>query len=214
MRSETEAIPTTRYKTKPHPPNTVEVTNKIEEIKEVYRRTDVYGIIPPLFRSLQSLKRELTYYLNQQQSENKIIEETDIEKKPKIFWRNVQKLKGDLPTKKKITLKDRNGEEVQHPQQIERKFREVWKKVFQISEEEEELFDDQHENNIKERMIPLLNRIIPLEITEEGRFNEENSKITMEELVTTIKSTKQRALGITGITKSSTKNDPANFKYS
>ena len=34
-------------------------------------------------------------------------------------------------------------------QQIERNFREVWRKVFQISEEEEELFDDQHDTNIK-----------------------------------------------------------------
>ena len=66
LRTETEAILATRYKKKPHPPNTVEVTTKLEEIKEIYRHIDVYGTPPPLFRNLQTLKRELTFHLNQQ----------------------------------------------------------------------------------------------------------------------------------------------------
>ena len=61
--------------------------------------------------------------------------------------------------------------------------------VFQISEEED--FDKDHDTEIKERMVPLLNRITPHEITDEIRFNIDNWKITMEELKTTINTTNQ-----------------------
>ena len=71
----------------------------------------------------------------------------------------------------------------------------------QISEEEEEQFDKNHEDLIRERMAPLIDRIIPFETTDENHFNGINSKITIEEIQKIIKETKQRAPGMTGITK-------------
>ena len=81
------------------------------------------------------------------------------------------------------------------------KFRAIWKNVFKITEEDEENFDEQHELTIKDRMIPLIHRTYPFEITDVERFNEHNLKFTIEELQEAIKHTKQRAPGISGITK-------------
>ena len=54
--------------------------------------------------------------------------------------------------------------------------------MFRISEEEEEQFDEDHEDLIREKMAPLIDRIIPFETTDENRFNDNNSKITTEEI--------------------------------
>ena len=88
-----------------------------------------------------------------------------------------------MPGKRKITLDDWYGEVIEEPRQIETKFREVWKKVFCISEEEEEQFDEDHEDLIRDRMAPLIDRIIPFETTDENRFNGTNSKITTEKIL-------------------------------
>ena len=103
-------------------------------MKAVYRNIKTNVNTPYLFQRLQTLKRELTCLQNQQQAEkwNKIIEETDLENNPRQFWRNFWKLKGDLPWKRKIILEYRYGEAIENPQQIQTKFREVWKKLFQI----------------------------------------------------------------------------------
>ena len=50
-------------------------------------------------------------------------------------------------------------------------------------------------------MEPLINRIIPNASFNVNTFNEENRKITLEELIAAIKNTKQRAPGLSGITK-------------
>ena len=43
LKADKEAIPTQQYKTIPHPPNTPEVTNKIIELKTVYRNIERNG---------------------------------------------------------------------------------------------------------------------------------------------------------------------------
>ena len=50
---------------------------------------------------------------------------------------------------------------------------------------EKENFNENHENYIKKRMIPLVHRTVPYEITDETRFNNLNPKLTIEELTTT-----------------------------
>ena len=58
-----------------------------------------------------------------------------------MFWRNIQKLKGDLSKKQKIILNNREGELMQGSREIEQKFRSIWEKVFKITEEDEEKFN-------------------------------------------------------------------------
>ena len=50
-------------------------------------------------------------------------------------------------------------------------------------------------------MVLLIHRIVPYETTDENGFNNNNIKITVEDLQTAINSTKQRAPGLTGITR-------------
>ena len=201
-RADNEVIPRIKYKTLQHPANTQETINKLSQLRQVYTTIFINGINRELTLQLRTLKIELNHLLNHQQTSkwNEIIAKTDEETTPKIFWRNIKRLKGEI-NKKQIILKNRDGEITEDPVVLEEKFRRKWRKIFQISEEEEEDFDDQHDALIKTRMIPLIHRTTPYAVIDNNRFTPLEPAFGMEELTSAIAGTKQRAPGLSGVTK-------------
>ena len=76
-----------------------------------------------------------------------------IQKRTRRYGRNIE---GRYGQKEEDNSGNRNGDLIQDPKQIGRAFRETWKNVFKITEEE--IFDDQHQNEIKDRMTPVMHR--------------------------------------------------------
>ena len=73
-------------------------------------------------------------------------------------------------------------------------------KVFRITEDEK-LFDEEHEDAIRDWLAQNVPRMVPSDTIEEERFNATNPRITVDEFNETIKQTEQRAPRLSSITK-------------
>ena len=56
-------------------------------------------------------------------------------------------------------------------------FREKWRNVFIIAEEEDKFFDEEYENEVKERLVPMIHRTVPFTNIDEPRFNESSPRM-------------------------------------
>ena len=56
-----------------------------------------------------------------------------------------------------------------------------------VSEEENQFFDEDHENEIKDRLVPMINGTVPIDYIDLTRFDNDNPKITKDELINAIK---------------------------
>ena len=203
IRADEEVVPKIKHKIIPYPANTPEVVDGFSLLRELFSAARREGMTPPLFRRIQAAKAELTRSLQRMQNQkwNQIISELDTEVNPSVFWNTIKRLKGETTKKKKITLKGRNGATIEDSRDIEKAFKEKWEKVFRISEDDDELFDHDHENMVRDWLVPRVDRIVPFDVIDNDRFNDLNPKVTYEELMSAIKETKQRAPGLSGITK-------------
>lgn len=97
-----------------------------------------------VMRNLHEIQQELQAECKTLQNAtwDNLIEKLDVEKSPKTFWEGVNKLMGSK-NKPRTQIKDQNGNKLYSEQEIEQAFRRQWNKVFKISEQENEEFDEE-----------------------------------------------------------------------
>ena len=122
------------------------------------------------------------------------------------FWNHIKRIYGRKETKEVAYLKDSHNNNVYEDSEKEKLFRDHWSKVFKISDEENEDFDEETEEQIN-RIIESNNHILkPKEL-----ITQYNIKVTRAEVIKTINSFKQRSPGQDTITKNHLANLPVNM---
>ena len=156
---------------------------------------------------IRSIQEEINKEANRMENEkweNDVMKLNDKHKNDPIrFWEGIEKMLGkerpNIPY-----LIGPNGEKIEEEDDQIRLLTNTWGKTFKISDEENRDFDANNEelvnnfiNNNRERITPYVNPDL-------SRLSEDNyliSEITMEEIINTLKSFKNRAPGKSGITK-------------
>ena len=206
-------IPMTRYKTVPH----MQLTDYMRHLQA--RFTAVWGCIhnniyaPYIYHNLREIQEAIRMEgIKQHQAIwDQIIAGLDEEPDPQTFWKKINRMLGS--TRKTTQFKDQNGVALNTPQEIEEAFRRQWSRVFRISDDENELFDQEHEENIRQQMEVDIWRTTPYHTADMTRLAEHNvTPITVSELDHWLRHTKEKAPGFTGTTKSMLANLPANCK--
>ena len=124
---------------------------------------------------------------------NDLINKTDKERNNKDFWMSVKRMIGKTNSTEMRYLKGHHIEEIYEDEGKEIIFRETWKKIFQISEEENDLKENYRiVKNQKQQNHQKLN---PSEMTDYRTLVTETELITTRKIKNVIKSFKQRAPG-------------------
>lgn len=196
-------IPTISYRTLPHPDIPRQIKERQEEFSGILRLLQVGGPDQALYVRSKRLQAEINFQLHRLQCDNwnDIISKMNIETDPKIFWDSVKRLRGTQTRSRTYVLEGDN--KLYDAILKEEAFRKHWSKVYSITDEENEDFDEVHEEGIRERMGPIIDRTRPYHTVDSGRFSNDGygSRITMEEFITALRSFKQKAPGFSGISK-------------
>lgn len=201
-------IPTTTYKTLP----SITVSENLRRLQVQYNHLYNYiqtnGPSIQLMNRIKQLKQLLqTIYLEKKtQHWDNIIKNINESSDPNSFWKQINQLKG----KSNINIpyvKDINGDKIYDDKSKSKAFRNIWSGVFKISEEENEQFDEEHENNIKDWMSEHLDEATPLPIINTSRLTE-REKITELELLHNLRKFKEKSPGLSGITRNILMNLP------
>jgi hypothetical protein len=198
------SIPTVRYRTIPHVKTNHAIRLLQIEYSALMTDFEEHGTDYDKYRRLIELRRELqtTYKELQTESWNELIDRLDIELDSKTFWTSIKKLQGNESKLKASHLTDHQGNKIEKDQEKEAIFRRYWENVFRISEEENRTFDAANDVLVKNATDAISNQITPYELSDLNRYSEiEMPKITVAELAKITTTTKQKAPGLSGITK-------------
>lgn len=159
---------------------------------------DQYQEYRQLQRDIQTLCRQLY----NDQWNLKISQLTDKYRDPTRFWREIRLLKG---TDKRSTpyLIDHQGRKVHDTQGQLSLFTNLWRDIFQISDDENEDFDEDNERTVLHFLDDNRDRILPHDTADYSRLtnNPLTRRITVDELKTVVTKMKSTAPGLTGINK-------------
>lgn len=201
-------IPRTRYKTLPHPPINEETRYIQTQFNNIHTYIEING--PDLYtiNRIKQLQVQLQqiYRRNKNEEWNKLLNNINETDDSKTFWRQINQAEGKEYNTTPY-VKDTNGNKIYENDKKETAFRNIWSQVFTITEEENENYDQDHENTVKEWMQDKINDIIPNETVELDRIPNEE-KITEAELLHSLRKFKEKTPGITGITKNVLMNLP------
>ena len=173
------------------------------------------GIIPyehrELIRFLQSeIKIEFARLLTEHW--NKLLRKIHMDRKdPSRFWEQVRRLKGSCPRSPPYLIQDDNTR-LTNPEQQVAYLTKTWENIFQISPLDNAGYDLEHEFVVNGEVRTQERRTIPFALSDLSNLDESNfllKKIQPYDIVTTIKSFKKRAPGISGIGKIYLENIPA-----
>ena len=92
---------------------------------------------------MQTLRNDIKEEYKQLNNEkwNNLIEKTDKERNCKDYWMSIKRMIGKTNSTEMRYLRGHNNEEIYDDEGKEKIFRENWRKIFQISEEENNQFD-------------------------------------------------------------------------
>jgi hypothetical protein len=198
-----ESIPITTHRTIPHiKPNHIIRTTCIVH-NNLLKNIVAQGTSLTKYQFLIALRGKIHREFAKLKSEqwNELIRRTDAERNAKDFWMSIQRMMGNNSTAQQKHLKDHNNEDVYEDQEKEKLFRNYWKHVFKISQEENADFDPITDTTVTEHQINYNNVTELYESTNLQRLHQQTSPINIEDLKRTIATFKQKAPGEDGITK-------------
>ena len=142
---------------------------------------------------------------------NELIANTDTERNNKDFWLSIKRMIGKSTSSEMRYLRGHNNEEVYEDEGKENIFRKNWKKIFQISEEENATFDMDNDRIVRNFIQQNHHKLNPLPLTNYPDLRNETEMITTKEIKNVIKSFKQRAPGEDTLTKYHLERVPPNM---
>lgn len=209
-----QTIPISKYKTLPYNKTTDEMRLIQTQYTNLINYVNIYGSSEYHKSLLTLLQSKLqTEYQKQSISKwNEMIETVnEYPKSSKEFWRDIFRMSGNSNNDEIPYLVDQNGNKIHTDEERENAFRREWGKIFQITEEENEQFDQEHEITITDWMNTRQERITPDNIINKNKLNEVG-EITLGELMHSLRKFKEKAPGFSGITKNMILNTPSNIK--
>lgn len=190
-----ESIPKTSCSTTPHPPVTPDIQVIQNQYLKLLQQANTRNWSPLHRKILKALQINLQskYILLRNQHWDKIIQNIEISHKdPHRFWRKIKNLMGNT-TKPTAYLLDGNGEKIFNKQDQELLFREFYKKIFTISDEENAQYCQETERLVTEAL-QNEEQILPYPTIDISRLDPDCyliAPITFNEVITSIQSFKK-----------------------
>ena len=114
------------------------------------------------------------------------IEKLDVEQNPKTFWTSVKKLQGTGDKIKASYIKDHYNQTVYDKDKKENIFRQYWRNIFNISEDENRDFDQKTDTLANDFLAHRQHNLTPYQNTDLNRTDPNFDIVTREELDYTI----------------------------
>lgn len=206
-----KTTPMTRYKTLLANKQTERVKLLQTRYSNIQQFIRLYGINRQVWAMIHEIQDELKQEYQKLSNDkwNKLIEDLEIDSKdPKVFWRTIHKMMGTERCNTTNYIKDQNGRKLYSDADKEREFRKRWSKVFDISEEENENFDDENERIVNQYLRTRLHRITPYHTADLARLRV-TAIIRLREVLHWLRSFKNKAPGLSGITRNMLLNLPS-----
>lgn len=203
-------IPKTNFKILPHLTTTHHIRLIQTEFNQLYQYMERFGPNRYALQRIKQLQQQMyiKYQLIKNEQWNETINHINETTDSKTFWKRINLLSG----KEKMNtnyVKDPNGRKVYGDKEKEVIFRNIWRKVFKITEEENEEFDTEHEDTILEWMQDKIEDITPKDKTHIDLIPL-NEQITERELLHNLRKFKEKTPGLSGITRNILINLPQN----
>ena len=204
-------IPKTRYRTL----TTITTTEDIRRIKVQLQaiKNDIQrnGINAHKIRNIKELQTRLQEIYRNQYKENwdRIIAKTSQITDPKEFWRAIKNLQGVEKPKPTYIIRP-DGTKAHTEEEIEEQMREEWSRIFEITEEDNENYNEEQENIVHNYLRNKINRITP-NSTVNIQLLQEIGEITIGEYYHYLRKFKEKTPGKSGITRNVLFNLPENL---
>ena len=213
VEASTASIPITNKRTIPH----IKQYNRLKRLQRSHKTLlQIIQYLGPSFerqRILQTLRNDIKEEYKQLNNEkwNNLIDKTDKERNCKDYWMSIKRMIGKTNSTEMRYLRGHNNEEIYDDEGKEKIFRENWRKIFQISEEENNQFDRDNDRIVLDQIQQNHQILNPLEITNFNALRNETELISTREIKNIIKTFKQRAPGEDTLTKYHLEKVPPNM---
>lgn len=165
------------------------------------------------YRRLIGLRHRINNLYNLQYSDNwnQIINNLQIQQNPKHFWTTVRRLSGNTRQAAPY-LKDHNNRRIDSDVDKEKLFRDHWSKVYNGQDDEDNEFNDDNIDAVTDFVTNNYDNTTSFHTGDLSRLDPNDCPpITIDDLKSLIKRTKQKSPGPTGITTLHLKNLPLNM---
>lgn len=201
-------IPKSHYKTLPHSKIPQNIRFLQTHFIHLHNYIQINGPDLSTMHRIKQLQQQLqdSYRIQKNEEWDTLIENIDENTDPKKFWKLMKMANG----KEKIRapyVKDTNGDKLYDDEEQELAFRNIWKQVFKISEEENEDFDLEHEEQICDWLRGRINETTPKDVIDMKTLCHKD-RITERELLHNLRKFKEKTPGLTGITRNIIMNIP------
>ena len=189
-----------------HKPITNNTIRHIQTMLATLRQTaTMAGWTHEKYRQFNSLKQNLIEECKTQNNINwtiKINKLATLYKQPRDFWRNIRLLKGNKTNESPYII--HNNIKIYSDKGKSEVFKSIWSEIFKISPEENASFDPQNEMIVNNFIHENKNLIEPHQNANIDRLDATNpltTKISTQEVLTTIKTFKNNTPGTSNINK-------------
>ena len=200
-----KCIPKIAHRVLPHAKMDEDVKRMLAQARAIHERIKTNGATPELKDLLDYIQEYLQrrYRVLKGLSWQKQMEKLQKRKNPSEYWQQVRKLQGLAATDKTPYLVDQNGHKHHSDSEKEEVLRRHWQKIFTISQEENEEFDEEHEDSILDELQEQVHLLSPHHTADYTRLaNYGHARpITVQEIKEALTLTKNKAPGISKIKK-------------
>lgn len=144
-------IPTTKYKTLPHPAMNNEIRRAIQTYNTVRQHAEINGWSPAARNLIKTLQNNLQQEFRQMRDDhwNNLITSVDNQyKHPDKFWASIKRLMGSDNEQTKYLL-DPNGRKLTTAEDQATEFKRVWGRIYRITENENADFCTENEASVR-----------------------------------------------------------------
>ena len=201
-------VPLIKYRTVPGVKPTEEILETRRILAFLQNITTQICPTPELNRDINNYRKILAgqYEQLQHQTWGEIIEKIQESNDPRDFFTSVKRFAG-FSKRKRLQIKDNNGNIIHNPEQKIKHFQDHWQQVFR-NDQEDHLFDagniDRVENEVADRNFELT----PTARSDIANMNPSFPTVNTEEVRDIIKRLKPKAPGPTGINAATLKHLP------
>lgn len=180
--------------------------NTLQDILENGPTRDKYRLVRQLRYQLSTI-----YKHQYHQNWNNIINNLNTEQDPKIFWSTIKRMTGSNEKQLTPYIKH-NDAHLSLPQEKEPLFRYHWQEIYSGIDDPNNDFDADNEDIVNNSLEQYTHLLSSYDTGDISRLDINFPPITIEELNTVLKRTKQKSPGPTKITSLQIKNLPPNMK--
>lgn len=201
-----ESIPVSKSKTIKKTLLTQEIQTLQLRFKALYRHSLTHGWNLITYRMFRNIKQQISDLCKSAINNNLHRKTQNLianHKNPKQFWSSIRLMRG-VSNRSPPYILNSNNEKIYDNKGKEKIFREIWRNNFRVSEEENEDFDYDNEEAVREFLATNLNRTLPYLHPDIRRLPNNNlvtSKISINEIKGFIKSSKGTAPGESKVNK-------------